>query len=104
MVEVLKEGMNKFLKKENTTKQLKETNKTVQNLKYENRSNKKDKLKEVWKRKFNNSRRNFRGPSFTSRIQNMEKVISGIKDMIDRRNMFKEIGILVKENIKSKNC
>lgn len=77
-------------------------NKTVQNLKYENTSNKKDKLKKVWKRKFNNLSRNYRGPSFTSRIQNMEKVISGIKDMIDRRNMFKEIGILVKENIKSK--
>lgn len=98
VIEVPKEEMYQSLREtyENTNKQGKEMNKTVQDLKVEIESAKKTLPHGYLKRKIGHqtvaSEKNL-----TNRIQKLEEKISSIEDMIEERN------ILVKENFKCLN-
>jgi hypothetical protein len=97
-VDSLKEKTNKSIREiqENTIKQVKEMNKTVQDLKIEIEAIKKSQMEAILEMENLGKRTGTIDTSSTNRIQKMEERISGIKDTIE------EINTSIKKNVKYK--
>ena len=93
IVEAFKEEMNRSFKdiKENTTKQIKEMNKTVQDLKMKIEAIKKTQTKEILEMENLGKRTGPTDANITNRIQKMKERISGIEDTREEINQSKKM-------------
>jgi chromosome segregation ATPase len=98
MIEDFKKDMNNSIKEipENTDKQVKELNKTIQDLKMEIKTIKKSQTETTLELEHLGKRSGIIDTSITNRIQEIEERISGAKDSIEN------IGTIVKESVKCK--